>query len=316
VKLVLRCGGNCGTAVLRKAGAAVLRWRSLIAGVWLNIRAASRAAPVLAFNCGRRFCDRLRTSKQTAAMASMISSCGFWSGQCFRGFRARTWREIAHGRRRSWAFGERRAACGRGLKPAAWPELVGGDRRLAAGWIRGGRSWRSAGAGHEAGGIGRAALGGFPGTGARGRPKIDVGPGPGRLQLAAAGALSGRIWRSCFQKGLLLRSFTELARWAAIYPGGMAGDFGESWWAGRPLRNMRQNGDPDDFCGLGGSLRCRSWDGARGGNRDRSPKASRAWPGWVFCRETFGSSRSGEPNRAENSAGAGLFGLRAHSRHI
>jgi len=153
--------------------------------------------------------------------------------------------------------------------------------------------------------------------------------GAERAQLARASKrwrrLPAAAWSSSTELGAAARqarswrnrgSFTELARWAAICPGGMAGDFGESWWAGRPLRNMRQNGDPDDFCGLGGSLRCRSWDGARGGNRDRSPKASRAWPGWVFCRETFGSSRSGEPNRAENSAGAGLFGLRAHSRHI
>jgi hypothetical protein len=49
-KLMLRCCESCGGVKTVKLGAAekqgaamllVLRWRSLIAGVWLNIRAAS-----------------------------------------------------------------------------------------------------------------------------------------------------------------------------------------------------------------------------------------------------------------------------------
>jgi hypothetical protein len=113
-------------------------------------------------------------------------------------------------RKRSWA--------------AAWAELVGGDRRLAAGWIRGGRSWRSAG-GTKLAGSAELLWGGFPGTGARSGRKWMLGLARGGR---SSRALSGRIGESCFWTG-----FTELARWAAICPGGMAGDFGESWWSGR-----------------------------------------------------------------------------------
>jgi hypothetical protein len=67
-KLVQWCGGNadaaeklmlwCGkTAVLRNCGAAVVD----LVGLWrlADIRAASQAAPVSAFNCGQRSCDQL-----------------------------------------------------------------------------------------------------------------------------------------------------------------------------------------------------------------------------------------------------------------
>ena len=53
-----------------------------------------------------------------------------------------------------------------------------------------------------------------------------------RAEMAGSGAAGARGALSWRNRG----SFTELARWAAICPGGMAGDFGESWWAARRRR--------------------------------------------------------------------------------
>jgi hypothetical protein len=90
-KLMLWCGK---TAVLRNFDAAVVD----LVGLWrlADIRAASRAAPVSAFNCGQRSCD-LRTSKQTVAMAGVIFGVKVSEAQCFRGFAAESWRDVAHG---------------------------------------------------------------------------------------------------------------------------------------------------------------------------------------------------------------------------
>ena len=73
-----------------------------IVGLWrlVCIRPASRAASVQAFNCGQRSCDRLTTSKQTAAMVGVICGAEVSDGQCLQGFAARTWRDPARGRRR------------------------------------------------------------------------------------------------------------------------------------------------------------------------------------------------------------------------
>jgi hypothetical protein len=90
--------------------------------------------------------DRLPTAKQMAAMAGAISGAKVSSGQCFRGFAARTWRENDHGRRR----GERCAAGWRGV--AGGGEMAGRDRRrgaerahlammLGGRGLLGGRSW-------------------------------------------------------------------------------------------------------------------------------------------------------------------------------
>jgi hypothetical protein len=90
----------------READVAELRCccgRSSGCGVRLNIRAASRAAPVLAFNCGQRSCD-LRTSKQTLATAAVICGPEVSKAQCFRGLAAKTWRANAHGERRDRPF--------------------------------------------------------------------------------------------------------------------------------------------------------------------------------------------------------------------
>jgi hypothetical protein len=117
---------------------------------------------------GRRFCDRLTRSKQTAATAAAIFGLRFSAAQCLRGVRGQTWRDVAHGPRPRWAVGERHeaadgAAAG-GLKLAAErgggrdpgrAELVGdrrgrfggvtiwaGSGKLPKGWRRAARSWR------------------------------------------------------------------------------------------------------------------------------------------------------------------------------
>ena len=51
-------------------------------------------------HCGQRFCD-LATSKQTTAMAAVIFGPKVSEGQCFRGFAAESWRDVAHGEQRS-----------------------------------------------------------------------------------------------------------------------------------------------------------------------------------------------------------------------
>ena len=45
--------------MLRNFGTAVLRWRSLIAGVWLTSVPLLERPLCKAFYCGQRFCDRL-----------------------------------------------------------------------------------------------------------------------------------------------------------------------------------------------------------------------------------------------------------------
>ena len=100
--------------------------------------------------------DRLPTAKQMAAMAGAISGAKVSSGQCLRGFGARSWRENDHGRTalsgRIWrscevgAAGERCAAGWRGRTTAggwgaerAHLAKAGGAGREDGGW----RRWRS-----------------------------------------------------------------------------------------------------------------------------------------------------------------------------
>src|ERR1039458_8878314 len=90
----LRCGAKLGAA--EKLMLLVLRGRS-----------ESRSCPPSrGSSVGSG--DRLPTAKQMAAMATAISGAKVSSGQCFRGFAARTWRENDHEgrrkRRRIWTF--------------------------------------------------------------------------------------------------------------------------------------------------------------------------------------------------------------------
>ena len=88
---------------LSTCGAAELRCccgRSVGLALLVCIRSTSRADPVQAVTAARS-CD-LRTSKQTAAMAAAICGAKVSEAQCFRGFAAESWRDVAHGR---WAGG-------------------------------------------------------------------------------------------------------------------------------------------------------------------------------------------------------------------
>jgi hypothetical protein len=73
-KLMLWCGK---TAVLRNFSAAVVD----LIGLWrlADIRAASRAAPVSAFNCGQRSCDQL-----SPKLAADCDGPGDFRGESFR----------------------------------------------------------------------------------------------------------------------------------------------------------------------------------------------------------------------------------------
>jgi hypothetical protein len=132
--LVLR---NCGVAerrkaVLRISGASVLR-RSV---VWrlAGIRSTSRADSVLAV-ISARSCD-LRTSKQTVATAEAFSERKLWSGQCFRAFAARTWRDVAHGEKLCRPF-LRAPKLDLGGAAGRRPELEGAERRTGESCKRG-----------------------------------------------------------------------------------------------------------------------------------------------------------------------------------
>ena len=80
VRRELRCGAKLGAA--EKLMLLVLRGRS-----------ESRSCPPSrGSSVGSG--DRLPTAKQMAAMAGAISGAKVSSGQCFRGFAARTWRNV------------------------------------------------------------------------------------------------------------------------------------------------------------------------------------------------------------------------------
>jgi hypothetical protein len=145
---------------------------------------------------GQRFCDRLTTAKQTSATGRPIRGAKVSEAQCLQGFAAETWRDSAHGRQQNWAFGGTAEA---------------GD-------------WR------------RAEMAGSGAAGARGAERAQLARASKRWRRLPAAA-----WSSSTELGAAARqarswrnrgSFTELARWAAICPGGMVGDFGESWRAG------------------------------------------------------------------------------------
>jgi hypothetical protein len=95
-----RCGGVAKSWCCGKAGIAELRMLLvLLVDRWVwrlaGIRSTSRADSVLAGPTASS-CD-LRTSKQTVAMAAAISGAKVSEAQCFRGFAAETWRDVAHG---------------------------------------------------------------------------------------------------------------------------------------------------------------------------------------------------------------------------
>ena len=244
------------------------------------------------FSSSRRGCwDRLSRSKQTAAMAGAIFGAKVSEAQCFRGFAAETWRVAAHGRWRRWAFGGGRIR-------AEWPKLLWAGRRpkLETGALSG-RIWRElcrpdrfglparcadrrlaelrpadrGNCGQEVGGIGQAAFGGW------------------RRRRT-----SGGIGRAAF-------GFTEIRevhRNVGI-PGWYA-DIGIHWNAG-------PGSGPDDFCGLGGSLRCRPLAGARPENRGPSSKpAGRAGLGFLpsTARE-FAKRRAEQDGKTQRGRGGG-----------
>jgi hypothetical protein len=96
-----------------------------------------------ASRCCGQFCDR-PSLKQTVAMATAICGAKVSSGQCFRGFAARTWRENAHGRRPklgAWSCGRADRDRRRGAERAHWRELQKGGRGELAVWAA---SWAAA----------------------------------------------------------------------------------------------------------------------------------------------------------------------------
>ena len=136
-----------------------------------------------------------------------------------------------------------------------------------------------------------------------------------RRPKLATGALSGRIWRSC-KKGRRRRasanweSFTELGEVHRNV--GIPG-----WYAGSGIhRNAGPCSGPDDFCGLGGSLRCRPLDGARPENRGPSSKASRPGRAGFSAINRPGVREAASRTGRKNSAGAGVWGVTAHFRRI
>jgi hypothetical protein len=104
-----RCYGSdaAGAAVRRKAvlrylvlrnfGAAVVDRRAVAFGLH-PCRFSS--GPRAHRSYGQRFCD-LATAKQTAAMAAAICGAKLSEAQCFRGFAAESWRDVAHGEQRN-----------------------------------------------------------------------------------------------------------------------------------------------------------------------------------------------------------------------
>jgi len=163
-----------------------------------------------------------------------------------------------------------------------------------------------------------------------------MGSGPATAK-AGGGALSGRIWRE-LQKGAwtagrrraklgLCRwasgrarqevggigraafGFTELGKFTATsaYRGGMP----EAGFTGMLERNAGPGSGPDDFCGLGGSLRCRPLAGARPENRGPSSKASRPGRAGSSAVNRSGVREAASRTGRKNSAGAGVLGVRA-----
>jgi hypothetical protein len=74
-----------------------------------------------------RSCD-LRTSKQTTATGQAIWGAKVWSGQCFRGVRSETWREIAHGQPRSWGLASGVQLAGGAMPAGNAGRIRGADR--------------------------------------------------------------------------------------------------------------------------------------------------------------------------------------------
>ena len=89
--------GAGAIAVLRNFGAAVVDRRAVAFGLH-PCRFSS--GPRAHRSYGQRFCD-LATSKQTAAMAAAICGAKLSEAQCFRGFAAESWRDVAHGEQRN-----------------------------------------------------------------------------------------------------------------------------------------------------------------------------------------------------------------------
>jgi hypothetical protein len=159
-----------------------------------------------------------------------------------------------------------------------------------------------------------------------------------RPAKAGGGALSGRIWRE-LQKGAWTagrrRAKLGRCRWASGRAGQEAGGIGRAafgftelgevhrnvgipgWYAGSGIhRNAGPGGGPDDFCVLGGSLRCRPLDGARPENRGPSSKASRPGRAGFSAVNRSGVREAASRTGRKNSAGAGVWGAGAHFRRI
>ncbi len=132
----------------------------------------------------------------------------------------------------------------------------------------------------------------------RGRRSANFGLRPRRLGgLQRVGKASAH-WES----------FTEL--------GEVHRDVGiPGWYAGSGIhRNAEPGSGPDDFCVLGGSLRCRPLDGARPENRGPSSKASRPGRAGFSAVNRSGVREAASRTGRKNSAGAGVLGVRAHFR--
>ncbi len=137
---------------------------------------------------------------------------------------------------------------------------------------------------------------------------VDGGPAAGKAGALPVGERPSRAgsWRnrpSCFW----LHRIEEVHRNVGI-PG---------WYVGSGIhRNAGPGGGPDDFCVLGGSLRCRPLDGARPENRGPSSKASRPGRAGFSAVNRSGVREAASRTGRKNSAGAGVLGVRAHFRRI
>ena len=159
-----------------------------------------------------------------------------------------------------------------------------------------------------------------------------------RPAKAGGGALSGRIWRE-LQKGAWTagrrRAKLGRCRWASGRAGQEAGGIGRAafgftelgevhrnvgiprWYVGSGIhQNAGPCSGPDDFCGLGGSLRCRPLTGARPENRGPSSKASRPGRAGFSAVNRSGVREAASRTGRKNSAGAGVLGAGAHFRRI
>jgi hypothetical protein len=137
---------------------------------------------------------------------------------------------------------------------------------------------------------------------------VDGGPAAGKAGALPVGERPSRAgsWRnrpSCFW----LHRIGEVHRNVGI-PGWYA-DSGIHWNAG-------PGSGPDDFCGLGGSLRCRPLTGARPENRGPSSKASRPGRAGFSAVNRSGVREAASRTGRKNSAGAGVLGAGAHFRRI